>query len=602
MPAPAARQPSVAPDGVPGAPPPAYRPQPPSRSDAGRSRGSSSQEPQLGLRRLRTLRWRLALVYAGILTLLVLGLGLALNVVVSRVLFNSELTSFATESRIIVARQQTRFQELIQGPTISGQSTPAGVCPATESYQQAFNDGIEVPLQNQTDLQATYLLDNFGDVLVASGDSSVAVDQTAPYLRAAPLTSVRTQMASGAALTTIAVKYLDTTPSGQQIGVVLMPMRFRTTSTCLRPGTRPIVGMVEVVTNLSDAQRVLRTLHTVLVLCVLSMFAAGLLIGGPLIAQALRPLSLMAQAARRIASGDLSQRVRLPHRDDEIGQLADTFDEMVDRIEAAFAAQGASEQRMRQFIADASHELRTPLTGIRGYIDVLLRGAKDDPATAEEVLLATRREAERMSRLVNDLLTLARLDAGRALDRQPVDLIALAGEAVDEARILAGQREVSLATDGAGRLIVPADPDRLKQILLILLDNALKYGRPEPEGWVRVRISRTERGAVVTVTDNGQGIHPEDQPHIFDRFYRGDRAARQRRMTGSQVAARPAEPPALYGADATSGTGSSPNRAPAGSGLGLAIAQAIVRSHGGSLTVQSRLGVGTTFTIMLPRS
>ena len=261
---------------------------------------------------------------------------------------------------------------------------------------------------------------------------------------------------------------------------------------------------------------------------------------------------------------------------------------------------------MRQFIADASHELRTPLTAIRGYTDVLLRGAAhDDPATVEQVLLATSREAERMSRLVNDLLTLARMDAGRPLERQPIDLIALAGEAVDQARILAGEREVSLTTDGGGRLIVPADPDRLKQVLLILLDNALKYGRPAPEGWARVRVGRTEHGAVLHVADNGQGIAPEDLPHIFDRFYRSERAARQRRITGVQVAARPHEPPVPYSAgaqDGQDGAAVSSNRVTSGSGLGLAIAQAIVQAHRGTLTVQSQWGAGTTFTIALPRA
>jgi two-component system OmpR family sensor kinase len=207
-----------------------------------------------------------------------------------------------------------------------------------------------------------------------------------------------------------------------------------------------------------------------------------------------------------------------------------------------------------------------------------------------------------MSRLVNDLLTLARLDAGRPLERQPVDLIALTGEAVDQARILAGQREVSLSTDGGGRLLIAADADRLKQVLLILLDNALKYGRPEPEGWVRVRVSRTERGAVLTIADNGQGIGPEDLPYIFDRFYRGERAARQRRMTGQQVAARPAEPPVPYAGDGAGARRTDPGARPTGSGLGLSIAQSIVRAHGGTIAAESRQGVGTTFTIALPRT
>ncbi|HEY7983516.1 MAG TPA: HAMP domain-containing sensor histidine kinase, partial [Ktedonobacterales bacterium] len=201
-------------------------------------------------------------------------------------------------------------------------------------------------------------------------------------------------------------------------------------------------------------------------------------------------------------------------------------------------------------------------------------------------------EAERMTRLVNDLLTLARLDEGRPLEKQPVDLIALVGEAVDQARVLAGGAEVGLATDGGGRLMLTLDPDRIKQVLLVLLDNALKYRRPAPDAWVRVRVGRTEHGAVVSVADNGRGIAAAELPHIFDRFYRGERYAGERRITGAQVAARLPEPPAP--ADSGSGPQS-------GSGLGLAIAQAIAQAHGGTLSVESAPGLGTTFTLALPR-
>lgn len=557
---------------------------------------------------LRTLRWRLTLFYAGMLAVLVLVLGLALNLIVGVVLYADELKSFHTQAKITVMRQQARFDALVQGAAAGAQSGSASgrACGAPESYQQAFADAVAKPLSFQTDYQSAYLLDYFGSVLAPSDAAAAQVGQTGPYITRTALNRLYAT-ALQARRTTLGFlgdyQYTLVARGGQRIGVVLIAERFHTTSTCLQPGSAPIIGIVEVITNFADARGSLASLRLFLLLAALGTFAAGLLIGGALIARGLRPLTLMAQTARRIASGDLSQRVRLPHGGDEIGQLAETFDEMIARIEAAFGAQAASEARMRQFIADASHELRTPLTAIRGYMDVLLRGAaQDDPATAQQVLVATRREAERMSRLVNDLLTLARLDAGRPLEPQPVDLIALTGEAVDQARILAGQREVSLLTDHGGRLIVPADPDRLKQVLLILLDNALKYGRPEPEGWVRVRVSRTERGALLTVTDNGQGIAPEDLAHIFDRFFRGERAARQRRMTGSPVPALAGEPPTGAASGGPPTPSGMPKRAPSGSGLGLAIAHAIVRSHSGTLTVESRLGVGTTFTLALPRA
>jgi signal transduction histidine kinase len=541
---------------------------------------------------MRTLRWRLTLLYAAVLAGLLLAFGLGLNYIVGVVLYSQELKSVANEATSGVAGAQQRFQTLVQGRTIALQGQ-VSTCVAPSSYQQAFSEAIETPLESLQDVQQVYLLDAQGNILAPSD----AVGQSPPNLRLDKLAALD----QVALVRPRAAGYLGTIsyPSragGVQVGVALIAMRYHTTSTCLAPGNRPVVGVVEVVTTFQGAQSVLAHLRFWLLVLAAGALVVGILIGGPVTAQALKPLTRMTQTARRIASGDLSQRVRLPHGGDEIGQLADTFDEMIARIEAAFGAQAASEARMRQFIADASHELRTPLTAIRGYTDVLLRGAaREDPATAEQVLLATSREAERMSRLVNDLLTLARMDEGRPLERQPIDLMALAGEAVDQARIMAGDREVSLAGDGGGRLMVTADPDRFKQVLLILLDNALKYGRPALEGWVRVRIGRTERGAVLHVSDNGQGIAPEDLPHIFDRFYRSERAARQRRLTGAQVAARPVEPPAPIGSP------SGPQRTASGSGLGLAIAQAIVRAHGGTLSVQSQWGVGTTFTIAMPR-
>jgi two-component system OmpR family sensor kinase len=547
------------------------------------------------------LRWRLTLLYALVLAALLLVFGVVFNTVVGQVIYAQEFANFTEEARVTVTRQQSRFNTLVQGlSTATGQGT-GNDCVANVTYQQAFNEAIASPLTLQRNVQQVLLLDANASVLAPSE----TVGQPAPYLQSGKFAALLRSVASYKQSST---GFLDSmsyraATSGGPVGVALVAMRYRTTSSCLVPRSTPVLGVVEVVTTFPVARAVLAELRLVLLVSMIGVVVAGMLVGGPLTGQALKPLTRMTQVARQIAAGDLSQRVRLPHDGDEIGQLADTFDDMIARIEAAFGAQAASEARMRQFIADASHELRTPLTAIRGYTDVLLRGAaRDDPATAEQVLAATSREAERMSRLVNDLLTLARMDAGRSLERQPIDLIALAGEAVDQARILAGEREVTLATDGAGRLTLAGDPDHLKQVLLILLDNALKYGRPAPEGWVRVRVGRTEHGAVLHVADNGQGIAPEDLPHVFDRFYRGERAARQRRITGMQVAARPHEPPVLYTGSSQEGGNGTSGRMATGAGLGLAIAQAIVRAHGGTLTVQSQQGMGTTFTVVLPRA
>ena len=532
------------------------------------------------------------------LVVLLVVLGVALDVVVGSVLYQEERARFTAQVLANATVNQRFFDQEVDGT--------GATCVGAISYQQAFEDTIAEPLTKDLPaITAVYLLDRNGSVL-APESTSIAAGAAPPYFDAANLAEIRGKVAVARLRVTgtgyLASAYYETKDSsGQRVGVMLVAVRYYTSSRCAAVDaggalTRSDIGIIQVVTDYARLYREIAAMHLVLILILLGALVVGVVVGAPLTVSVLRPLVRMTETAGRIAGGDLSQRVRLPHGGDEIGKLADTFDLMISRIERAFSAQHASEERMRQFIADASHELRTPLTSIRGYTDVLLRGAKDDPEVAEQVLLATRRETERMSRLVNDLLTLARLDAGRPLDLQALDLVSIVGEAVDQARILAGEHEVTLRNETGGRVVVPVDPDRIKQVMLILLDNALKYGRQDSSGWVRVRIGRTQQGVFISISDNGFGISPEDLPHIFDRFYRAQTSEIQRHITSHQIAVAGRESRAIEQAGA-------PNpRRPKheGSGLGLPIAQAIVGAHSGTITVESRLDVGTTITIQLP--
>lgn len=284
---------------------------------------------------------------------------------------------------------------------------------------------------------------------------------------------------------------------------------------------------------------------------------AAFLLGWLVAARALRPVALLTQAAAHIASSrELARRVPERRSRDELAVLARTFNAMLASLERAHVAQ-------QRFVSDASHELRAPLTIIHANLELLRRG---DALARDERALAIREahaEAERLARLVADLLALARADAGVPIRRMPVELDRVLLDVVGEARHLAkGQR---LEIGPVEPTLVTGDPDRLRQLLLILLDNAIRY-TPAP-GRVTVALRHSGQEAEVQVGDEGVGIPADDLPRVFERFYRADPAR---------------------------------SRDPGGSGLGLAIAQWIVARHGGRVTLESRPGKGTVAAVVLP--
>ncbi len=309
----------------------------------------------------------------------------------------------------------------------------------------------------------------------------------------------------------------------------------------------------------------------------LILLGVGIILLFLLINFLLRPLRRMTDVAQAITLGDLQQRERLVpllEGKDEVNKLAASLNIMVDQLERANNTQQSSEQRFRRLFSDASHQLRTPLTSLRGFTEILMRGvANEDPETTQRILKLMKNEAERMTHLVNDLLMLSRLDDSSTLETQYVDIVDLAVESVEQAKLQANDgRKITLHFISEERLGVQANSDRLKQVLFILFDNALKYGRPAPEGWIRLHLDLQEGYALLQIIDNGKGIHPDDLSHVFDRFYRGEHMP-------------------IYD------SGKAP---PSGTGLGLPIALAIVHAHQGDVSVISIPDVETVFTVKLP--
>jgi len=313
--------------------------------------------------------------------------------------------------------------------------------------------------------------------------------------------------------------------------------------------------MLIVAISLHDVNSTLHRLFLIELLVTLAVLAALAALGLWIVRLGLRPLRAIETTAAAITAGDLSRRVDHPDPQTEVGRVGSALNTMLDQIEA-------SDRRLRRFIADASHELRTPLAAVRAYAELFGRGAASRPEDLERSMRGITREAERMTLLVDDLLLLARLDEGRPLEREPVDLAAVVREAVDAARVVEPGRPIELSIEPA---TVTGDEARLRQVLDNLLGNARAH---TPAGTpVSVQLRSVDGRAELTVADQGPGLDDEDASRAFERFYRAD---------GSRT------------------------RASGGAGLGLSIVSAVTAAHGGTVEVRATAGGGATFVVALP--
>lgn len=329
--------------------------------------------------------------------------------------------------------------------------------------------------------------------------------------------------------------------------------------------------LITVAIDLSDVQTTVRALVYAQIGIGLAVLLVLGVAGYAVVHRSLRPLVEVEQTAAAIAAGQFDRRI--PERDSrtEVGRLSLALNGMLTQIQRALAASESSaeqarssEDRMRRFITDASHELRTPLTTIRGFAELYRQGAARD---IEMLMSRIESESSRMGLLVEDLLLLARLDAQRPLDRRRVDLLALATDAVHDARSIAPQRDITVEVfDGPGTPEVLGDEPRLRQVIGNLMANALQHTPGSAK--VTVRVGTAGDSAVLEVCDRGPGMSADDAHRVFERFYRAD---------------------------------SSRARASGGTGLGLSIVDSLVRAHCGTVAVTTATGEGSRFRVTLPR-
>jgi heavy metal sensor kinase len=316
--------------------------------------------------------------------------------------------------------------------------------------------------------------------------------------------------------------------------------------------------LIEAGASLSPIERVLSSLRRILILITPLILIAAALGGHLLMTRPLRPLIELTEQAERIGTHQLGERLSVIATGDEMERLSLSLNRMISRLEDAL-------DHNRRFSADVSHELRTPLTILKGELEQVVQ-APQLPDSTRESVGSSLEEIDRMTKIVENLLTISRLDSGAdAMVRQTVDLSLLAQWTLDQMHLLAEEKQITMCSTHASSAPILADPGRIKQVLVNLLDNAIKY--TPSNGEICVSVAVTQNAAVLEVKDTGIGIPPESLSNVFERFYRSDRAR---------------------------------SRESGGTGLGLSIVQAICNAHGGSVGIQSVEGKGTTVRVELP--
>ncbi len=337
---------------------------------------------------------------------------------------------------------------------------------------------------------------------------------------------------------------------GKPMLVVLIPLR-------PHPGSSKILGVIQMSSLLGDINKILFQHGTMLLSLISIILLSGIALGFGMISINLKELQSLANSCEKISEGDFSQQVEITNHSDEIGQLALSFNQMANRLKTIFASQ-------QRFVTNAAHELMTPLTGLQGSLEVLLRGAQDDPLTRDRLLKGMYREVRRLIRLCDQLLGLSRLENIATLHKQTIILTDFFKEFESDAKILAKGRSL-LFTQGPYTQLF-ADPDLLKQILLNLLSNALKFSskdKPVTIGWKLL-----PRKVKIWVSDKGEGIDPKILPHIFEPFYQKS----PKTISNHK-----------------------------GIGLGLSLTKSMIEAHGGTIWVESKPGQGTTVFFTLPK-
>lgn len=325
-------------------------------------------------------------------------------------------------------------------------------------------------------------------------------------------------------------------------------------------------GTVVAAQSLSDLDRTTSRLGFLFAAIGFALLLLIILSARMVIRVGLRPLEDVEKTAEEIASGNLSARMPDANPTTEVGRLVTSLNSMLTKIEGAFAVRTESEDKLRRFVADASHELRTPITAIRGFSELHRQGAVTGEKETTELIGRIENESKRMGSLVEDLLLLARLDQAREMEAKPVDINKVVEDAVISARAAGPAHPVDLRISG-DEIFTLGDELRIHQVVANLLANARAH---TPAGTqITVTTRSTDAGVEITVADQGPGLSEEDQKQIFERFYRADSS---RVRTG-----------------------------PDGSGLGLSIVDAVMRAHGGSVSVQSAPGEGAVFTLLFPR-